>query len=332
MKNLWRAFICLIGGVFWTCLITGSASAHEIKPGYLQITQTGETLYRLALKTPMQGGRPLPILPVLPEDCALKANPAGPAGLGGASDIRNWTAHCEISLRGRSIALSGLSTSLSDMLVRVSDLDGKTQTMRAGPNTPFIEIAAKPTSLSVTRTYFALGLEHILGGIDHLLFVLALVLLISGVRRLIETITAFTIAHSLTLVATTLGWVSLPSAPVEAVIALSIVFLATEIVKKQDGKLRLSERWPWMVAFVFGLLHGFGFAGALADIGLPSGEVPLALLCFNLGVEAGQLVFLAGVIVILKIVSALRAREMVEKFASYGIGIMASVWMFERLM
>ena len=217
------------------------------------------------------------------------------------------------------------------MLVRLQSADGTLQAVRATPDEPMVELAEAPTRRSVASTYFLLGVEHILGGIDHLLFVLALVLLITSVRRLVETITAFTVAHSLTLVGASLGWVSLPTSPVEAVIALSIVFLANEIACKRKGTTRLSQRRPWVVAFAFGLLHGFGFAGALSEIGLPEGEIPMALLTFNLGVEAGQLVFLAAVLAVLAIISRLRVREPIDAFASYAIGITASVWLVERI-
>ena len=171
-------------------------------------------------------------------------------------------------------------------------------------------------------------------GYDHLLFVLCLVLLLSGVWRVAATVTAFTVAHSLTLVATTLEWVSLPRAPVEAAIALSIVFLAVEIVKRDPANPRLSERSPWIIAFLFGLLHGFGFAGALAEIGLPQSEMPTALLTFNLGVEAGQLLIVAlamGGLAIIRRMSATVFRSAITG-AAYIIGIVSSAWLIERII
>ncbi len=198
---------------------------------------------------------------------------------------------------------------------------------------PGFRVAGAQTALQIAETYFVLGVEHILAGIDHLLFVLALMLLIRDGWALVKTITAFTIAHSLTLVGSALGWVSLPQAPVEAVIALSIAFVASELLKAKPGERRLSEAYPWFIAFAFGLLHGFGFAGALKEIGLPQTEVPLALLTFNLGVEAGQLLFVGavfavcwiGAIVVRPVAAPLRT------VAAYGIGTLATVWFIERL-
>ena len=175
-------------------------------------------------------------------------------------------------------------------------MDGTTQTIRVTPASPEFVIEASPGHWEVARTYLGLGVEHILLGFDHLLFVLALLVLVRGGKRIVLTVTAFTVAHSITLVAATLGWVALPGAPVEATIALSIVFLAREIAMVWRGHASLTERMPWLVAFVFGLLHGLGFAGALAEIGLPQNAIPLALLCFNVGVEVGQLLFVGAVL------------------------------------
>jgi hydrogenase/urease accessory protein HupE len=185
----------------------------------------------------------------------------------------------------------------------------------------------------VVRTYFLLGVEHILSGIDHLMFVLALLLLVKGVRRVVVTVTAFTLAHSLTLAGATLGFVHMPGPPVEAAIALSIVFVASEIIHSRQGKPGLTESYPWVVAFTFGLLHGFGFAGALAEVGLPDNAIPLALLFFNLGVEAGQLLFIAGVLAVAIAWRRLRAPwpEWARWMPAYGIGSVAAFWTIERV-
>ena len=187
--------------------------------------------------------------------------------------------------------------------------------------------------MDVATTYTALGIEHILLGVDHLLFVLALLILVRGARRIALTITAFTLAHSLTLVAATLGWLSLPGAPVEAVIALSIAFLAREIAMSWRGHASLTERLPWLVAFVFGLLHGLGFAGALAEIGLPQKAIPVALLCFNVGVELGQLLFVAVMLALAWSARALLARwqSTLRWVPPYAIGGIASFWLIERI-
>ena len=172
-------------------------------------------------------------------------------------------------------------------------IDGTAQTVRLTPAEPGFTVVAAPGALEVARTYFALGVEHILAGVDHLLFVLGLLFLVGSWGRLIGTVTAFTVAHSLTLAAATLGLVYVPQKPVEAAIALSIAFVAADILRTDDARKSLTRRAPWIVAFVFGLLHGLGFAGALSDVGLPEHAVPLALLFFNLGVELGQLLFIA---------------------------------------
>ena len=181
-------------------------------------------------------------------------------------------------------------------------------------------------------TYFLLGVEHILLGIDHLLFVLALLLLVPGLRMLFWTITSFTLAHSVTLAAATLGFVNFPSRPVEAIIALSILFVASEIIRWRQGHPGISRRWPWLVAFVFGLLHGFGFAGALSEIGLPEHAIPLALLFFNLGVEAGQLLFIAGVLLIWLFLKRLNWPEWSWRMPAYAIGTVAAFWTIERVL
>jgi hydrogenase/urease accessory protein HupE len=222
----------------------------------------------------------------------------------------------------------------ADALLRYQSAYGITQAARMTPANPIAVILQKADRWQVARTYFVTGVEHILMGYDHLLFVLCLVLLLNGAWRVAATVTAFTIAHSLTLVVTTLELISVPGPPVEAAIALSIVFLAVEIVKRKPGELRLSERFPWVVAFLFGLLHGFGFAGALAEIGLPQGEVPMALLTFNLGVEAGQLVIVAVAMLVLwalRRVHALYAGR-VQMISAYAIGSIAFMWLLQRVL
>jgi hydrogenase/urease accessory protein HupE len=211
--------------------------------------------------------------------------------------------------------------------------DGAVQTVRVTPDAPSFTVAAAPTAGAVARIYLALGVEHILLGVDHLLFVLALLILVPAARTLLWTITAFTLAHSLTLAAATLGWVAVPPPPVEAAIALSIVFVAGEIAHGARGRPGLSARQPWLVAFAFGLLHGFGFAGALHEIGLPQRAIPLALLTFNLGVELGQLLFVGAVLAAAALLSRLpvRAPSGWRSAAAYGIGAVASYWLLERL-
>lgn len=202
----------------------------------------------------------------------------------------------------------------------------------SGSDTPTVTLAFNSSAWDVAKTYFIIGVEHIWFGFDHLLFVLGLVLLIQGRWRIVKTITAFTLAHSVTLIAMTLGWISLSIAPVEAVIALSIVFLATEVASKTAGAERFTERKPWLIASAFGLLHGFGYAGALSNIGMPYDDVPMALLTFNLGVEVGQLVFVAVILVVLAVCERIKLRRFVELVSSYGMGSMAVFWLIQRMI
>jgi hypothetical protein len=241
------------------------------------------------------------------------------------------------------VRIDGLSATRTDVLARVERADGSSQTVRLTPAAPAFVVSAAPGAWQVMKTYLGLGVEHILLGVDHLLFVLALLFLVGSWPRLIETVTAFTVAHSLTLAAATLGWVHVPQAPVEAVIALSIVFVATEILHSRQGRAGLALRMPWVVAFVFGLLHGLGFAGALREVGLPEHAIPLALAFFNIGVEVGQLLFIAGVFVLLWSLRRSRSRSSTDAAsgawhvagtaatpAAYLIGTVAAFWVLER--
>jgi hydrogenase/urease accessory protein HupE len=236
------------------------------------------------------------------------------------------------------IEFPGLQLTITDVLIRVEMLDGRKWTTIARPSQPWVEIAAAQSKLQVASAYLRLGMEHILEGIDHLLFILALLILVKGTRRLVTTITAFTVAHSLTLAAATLGFVHVPQAPIEATIALSIVFVACEIVHSRLGRPGLTERWPWLVAFAFGLLHGFGFAGALSAAGLPQDAIPVALLFFNLGVEVGQLLFIAAVLVAIALVRKLaRGFSLAPplwawRVPPYAIGGVAAFWLVQRVV
>jgi hydrogenase/urease accessory protein HupE len=235
-------------------------------------------------------------------------------------------------LPGERITFVGLQATITDVLVRVKLQDGSVSTTLARPSQPWIDIQARQSRLQVAKLFVVEGIEHILFGFDHLLFVAALMLIVRNWRVLVKTITAFTVAHSITLTFATLGWVALPSGPVEIMIAFSIVLVGAEIVRMERGRTSLTIEWPWLVAFAFGLLHGFGFAGALEDLGLPQDDIPLALFCFNLGVEIGQLMFVAA---ILMTVAALRRIFDVPQKAivasAYAIGIVAAFWTIERL-
>jgi hydrogenase/urease accessory protein HupE len=247
--------------------------------------------------------------------------------------VERWRFQRPGGLAGQTVTIEGLAATRVDALIRITDRDGITQTLRATPDEPSVVVTAAPSPWQVSRTYLILGFEHILLGIDHLLFVLALVLLVKGWKQLVSTITSFTLAHSLTLAAATLGFVHVPGPPVEACIALSIVFVAAEIIRSRQGKPGLTERAPWVVALTFGLLHGLGFAGALSDVGLPQHAIPLALLFFNIGVELGQLAFIAAVLGVMAAMRRFPTRVPAWSWRvmPYAIGSMAMFWVFQRI-
>ena len=255
---------------------------------------------------------------------------AAPLALLGRAELR-----CDGDLAGETFGLSELVGS-ADAIARLVPQQRPTQAFRLTAETPVATIAAVPNTWAVASDYFVIGTEHILFGWDHLLFVIALVLLVRSGWAVVKAATAFTVAHSITLVATTLGLTGLPSRPVEALIALSIVFLAVEVIRmlRDPEHKTFTRRAPWLVAFAFGLLHGFGFAGALADIGLPQGEIASALVAFNIGVEAGQLLVIA---VLMALLSAMtRTIPKIEtpaiRIATYAIGITGSFWLIERVV
>jgi hypothetical protein len=236
-------------------------------------------------------------------------------------------------LEGKRIDIVGLQATITDALVRIGMQDGTQSTLLVRPSRPWVDVPEAQGWLEVVTLYLQQGIEHILFGIDHLLFVAALMLVVRDWRMLVKTVTAFTVAHSITLSLATLGIVTPAAAPVEAMVALSIVLAASEAIRLQRGGSSLTTQWPWIVAFAFGLLHGFGFAGALKDLGLPSGDVPLALLSFNIGVEIGQLFFIG---VLLAVVHALRtiftAPRRAPIAAAYAIGAVAAFWSVERIV
>lgn len=309
-------------------LCSVGARADDMRPGYLEVRETAPLNYAVNWKAPIKVGK---VVPTFPADCKAINDPQ--RSFEAAALLTRWSIACSQSLSGREVRLAGLESAPGDALLRYQSLSGEVQAARLTPTQRTAIIATKPARSQVARTYFVTGVEHILMGYDHLLFVLCLVLLLNGAWRVIATVTAFTVAHSLTLIATTLELISVPRAPVEAVIALSIVFLAVEIVKREPEKPRLSERIPWVIAFLFGLLHGFGFAGALAEIGLPHGEVPTALLTFNLGVEAGQLVIVAVAMAVLAVLRRINADWVrpAQAVMSYAIGSVAAMWLIERI-
>jgi hydrogenase/urease accessory protein HupE len=266
----------------------------------------------------------------LPETCEQLGEPR--AMLAGDAYMERWSVRHPEALVGETIFIDGLQTTLTDVLVRIARLDGSTQVARLTPASPSLDVVAAPGAWQVSWTYLVLGVEHILFGVDHLLFVLALLLLVRDWRRLVATITSFTVAHSVTLALATLGVLSVPGPPVEACIALSIVFVAAEVIRSRQGAPGLTERAPWIVALSFGLLHGLGFAGALADVGLPPQAIPAALLFFSVGVEAGQLAFIAAALGALAIVRRIRVRRPAWswRIMPTAVGAVAVTWVIDR--
>ncbi len=310
--------------------ITPAAMAHEIRPAYLQIREIEPGAYDLTWKTPAQGDMRLALNIILPEMCIDVAEPR--STLVDGAVIQRWRTTCEGGIVGRQVGVENLSQTLTEAIVRFEPLEGPAKTLRVTPDDPSFVIPDRQAWTEVAGAYFGLGVEHILFGFDHLMFVLALLILVSNFRRLLAAVTAFTLAHSLTLAGTTLGWISLPSGPVEATIALSIMFVAVEIMRVRAGRQSLTAMMPWLASFSFGLLHGFGFAGALREAGVPQDGVGTALLFFNLGVEAGQLIFIMAVLAFM--IAWKRAKAPTPHWAwqapVYFIGICSAYWFLER--
>ncbi|MFK7830338.1 MAG: HupE/UreJ family protein [Congregibacter sp.] len=322
-----RAFAALV------LLVLGNmALADVFRPAYLEMQQIDEQHYKVLWR-----------LPALSDQRRLSAKLVFPDKTNIVGDVRGmlfdnaweerYTLRTTNSLIGQQIRIEGILGGATDVIVRIERADGTTQLERLKPSQPQFTVTASPGSGEIAWDYFVLGVEHILGGIDHLLFVLALLLLVRNRRRLLLTITAFTVAHSITLICASLGWISLPGPPVEAAIALSIVFVATEVVHEQRGRISSTAQAPWLVAFAFGLLHGLGFAGALEEIGLPETAVPVALLMFNVGVEAGQLLFVAAMVALSAILGRFTrtSYSAASQTISYVIGSIAAFWTLERV-
>ena len=318
-------------------LAAAPAGADDFRPAYLQLTQADANTYEVLWKAP-----------ALSEEAILKVRPVFPPGTATVTPerrsyasgvaVQRWRVSVPGGLEGKAVAFSGLTETRVDVLARLVRSDGSVQIERILSNDPQFRVNATshPGAGEVIKTYTWLGIEHILVGFDHLCFVLALVLIVGFNRRLIWTVTAFTLAHSITLALATLGVIHVPGPPVEAIIALSIVFVASEIVQRQRGREGLAARRPWLVAFVFGLLHGLGFAGALAEIGLVANAIPLALLFFNIGVELGQLLFITAVFAVARLLFLAAETKRIDLrraalVPAYLIGGIASYWTIERI-
>lgn len=323
------AFVILATLAVWL-LPALPAAAHEVRPAYLEIA-ANPTGYQVVWKQPVVADVAVPIKPRMSGGWLAQAPQH--AWRTPAYRVQSWRIEAPaVPLAGQTIAIDGLDRTITDALVRIRLADGSESTQRLTPDAPSFIVGEHGTESLPVAAYLRLGIEHILTGVDHLLFVFGLMLLVVGRRRLAGAITAFTAAHSLSLALAALGWVQAPVALVEAAIALSIVFVAVEIVQRWHGQPGLTSRRPWLVAFAFGLLHGFGFAGALAEIGLPANALVPALLLFNLGVELGQLAFIAAVLAARCLL--LRSNQIplapMHRAAAYTIGGLASYWFIER--
>ena len=314
------------------CLFTAPrAFAHEVRPAYLDLREEAPGLFDVLFKTPMRGDARL----ALNVSFSGRVQTATPviSRMKDNAMVQTWRLSAIEPLAGQEVRIDGLASTMTDALVRIEFVDGGEWVGRLTPGRPQATIPARRGGWEVAATYLKLGVEHILLGIDHLLFVLALILIAPNTRQLILAITAFTVAHSITLAAATLGFVNLPPPPVEAAIALSIAFVAAEIIRAREGKAGIAARAPWVVAFAFGLLHGFGFAGALSEVGLPAGNIPVALLFFNVGVEIGQLLFVALVLCLAALFQL--ARRPLPRWATlappYLIGSLAMFWVIQRV-
>jgi hydrogenase/urease accessory protein HupE len=311
--------------------LAADAEAHRLQPAYLEIQEQAGGKFSVLWKRPLVGGLPMNIHPQLPANCIKRTEPVVHPMQGAA--LERWIVDCGSGgMTNKTIVIAGLPSTQTDTLLRLQLNDGITHTSVLRPEAPSFLVPPQATRSGTVRSYLLLGIEHILGGFDHLLFVLGLLLIVRSTVLLVKTITSFTLAHSVTLAMATLGFVHVPQAPVEAVIALSIIFLATELSKKHRGKTGLTTRAPWLVALCFGLLHGFGFAGALTEVGLPQTDIPLALLFFNIGVEVGQLMFVAGVLCVTWVTKKMKFSRpvWVEQMPAYAIGALAAFWFIQR--
>ena len=310
----------------------GQAIAHELQPGSLEVRQLTSERFEVIWRAPIYYGKPHPAALQLPEHWQTVGEPS-------VRQLSDSALHRRVvnvpdgAIDGAVIRFNGLEGTITDVFARFIWLNGAESTAIARPSHPYVDIDGQRSAWQVSGDYTALGMDHILSGYDHLTFVLALLLIVSGMRRLLVTVTCFTLAHSITLAAAALGVMWVPGPPIEATISLSILFLASELLKVNRGQNSLTARYPWIVAFTFGLLHGFGFAGALNDIGLPQNEIALALLMFNVGVELGQLLFIAAILILLMALRKVRREwpAWVYQVPAYGIGGIAAFWFIDRV-
>jgi hydrogenase/urease accessory protein HupE len=327
---LWLAGVLLLIGIG-----PAPAFAHESQPGLLELRQLtsgpSEQTWEVLWRAPIYYGRPHPARLELPAEWQPVAEPTIQR-LPSSELHRQLVRIAPETLDGSVIAFPGLEQTITDVFVRTTRLDGTEASQVVRPTRPQAVLRGERPWTESAGEYLVLGFHHILLGVDHLLFVLGLLIIVRGVRALIETITAFTVAHSITLALATLGYASIPAPPLNAAIALSILFLGPEIVRVWRGQTSFTIRHPWVVAFGFGLLHGFGFASGLSTVGMPRAEIPLALLMFNIGVELGQLAFVGLILLLHRALRVLEFRwpRWAELGPAYLIGTLGAYWTLQR--
>lgn len=306
------------------------ARAHEARPGFLELRETAPETYALLWKRPTGGEVELQIAPAMPDGCRLVTRDRQQLTPGAV--LVRGTLTCQGGLAGKTVAVAGLEATATDVLVRVHHADGRLESHLLRPAAPSAALGGATSAAERALGYVRLGTQHILLGVDHLLFVLGLLLIVSSRWMLVKTISSFTVAHSVTLAIATLGYASAPLPPLNASIALSILFLGPEIVRTWRGDSSFTIRHPWGVAFAFGLLHGFGFASGLTAMGLPRAEIPLALLLFNVGVELGQLAFVLLVVLLERSFRVLDVRWpwLVARLPGYAVGTLGAYWTIQR--
>jgi len=317
------ALVALAASVAW---------GHEARPAYLEIQETAPGQFSVLWRTPVMAGMRLQVVLQLPDNVRNLQEPSVEE-LADSIVERRWIDAGPNGLAGKRIEFIGLQMTITDVLVRVEMHDGRKWTTIAHPSQPWVEIAASQTWTGVAATFIVQGIRHISMGADHLLFLLGLLLIVKNRWMLLKTVTAFTVAHSTTLAIATLGYANAPVIPLNAAIALSILFLGPEIVRVWRGESSFTIRHPWVVAFAFGLLHGFGFAGALTSAGLPRAELPLALLTFNVGVEIGQVGFILLVLLLERSFRVLQVRwpRWVQATPGYAVGSLGAFWTIQRV-
>jgi len=307
------------------------ALSHESQPGTLELRQVAKDRYEVTWRAPIYFGRPHPARLELPGNWKTVVEPTERL-LPDSQVFRRVVTVGEKGVEGSVIRFPGLERTVTDVFVRMNRLDGTTLTAVVRPTKPYAQLRGERTWHTTAGEYIGLGFHHILQGVDHLLFVLGLLLIVKSRRMLLSTVTAFTVSHSITLAIATLGYARAPLPPLNAAIALSILFLGPEIVRSWRGESSLTIRYPWVVAFLFGLLHGFGFASGLSTTGMPKAELPLALLFFNVGVELGQLVFVAMALALERSFRVLEIRwpRAVEALPGYAVGSLGAYWTIQR--